>query len=165
MQKFWKVLFWIVIVCLGLPIFGILSFMVLSTFTDIGSPGSGTHQEATATLDGQPSSVRPPTDLADALSFFSSLTDVKKNEIKDSYRGKLVQWTLPVWDVSKRDEKYVIQTSDDAPIAIFCHVVPDSKTVEARIRALNAGDSITCKGTVSGYTLGNVNIAPAMVLD
>lgn len=164
MRTFWKVLFWIFMVCVGLPVFGVLLTLVLSTFTDF-KVGGASGDKQTSELTAQPVSTSPPADLADALSFFSSLTEVKKDEIKDSYRGKLVQWTLPVWEVSKRDEKFVIQTSGNSPIAIFCTVKPESEAEAARIREIDAGDMITCKGVVAGYTLGNVNLSPGALVN
>lgn len=164
MKTFWKILFWIFMVCVGLPVFGVLLTLVLSTFTDFKVGGSNSNNP-TAELTGQPVSTSPPADLADALSFFSSLTEVKKDEIKDSYRGKLVQWTLPVWEVSKRDEKFVIQTSSGGTIAIFCNVTPETDAEASRIRELDAGDMVTCKGVVAGYTLGNVNLSPAALVN
>ncbi|MDH2092053.1 hypothetical protein N5K21_25330 [Rhizobium pusense] len=163
MKTFWKVLFWIFMVCVGLPVFGVLLTLVLSTFTDFKVGGSSGDKQA-SDLIGQPVSTNPPADLADALSFFSSLTEVKKDEIKDAYRGKLVQWTLPVWEVSKRDDKFVIQTSSGGAIAIFCNVTPETDDEAARIRELDAGDLVTCKGVVTGYTLGNVNLSPARLV-
>jgi hypothetical protein len=161
MKLFWKSLFWIVVVGLGLPVFGSLLGLILSSFIDAqgsGSPGK-------EVLDDAPISTTPPDDLVNALSFFSELTEVQKSEIKDSYRGKLVKWKLPVWDVSQRNGEFVIQTSSQGKIAIFCKILPSDDNEAKRIRQLAAGDLITCKGIVSGYTLGNVNISPAKLAD
>jgi len=137
--------------------------IILSSFTDFGS-GTKTI-EARATLDSTPSSLSPPDDLVDALSFFSDSTEIQKDEVKDSFRGKLVQWTLPVWDVSKNDDGYTIQTSSSAEVAIFCNVETASADELAFVKDLKEGDMITCKGIVSGYTLGNVNISPAVLVN
>lgn len=161
MKLFWKSLFWIVIVGLGLPVFGSLLGLILSSFISVqgaGSPGK-------EVLDDAPISTTPPDDLVNALSFLSGLTEVQKNEIKDSYRGKLVAWTLPVWDVSQRNEELVIQTSNQGRIATFCKIRPSDDNEAKKIRQLAAGDFITCKGIVNGYTLGNVNISPAKLAD
>jgi len=164
MNRFWKVLFWIFIVCVGIPVFGILLTLALSTFTDFKFGGASDSRQMSE-LTGEPMSISPPAELVDALSFFSNLTDVKKNEIKDAYRGKLVQWTLPAWEVSKRDDKFIIQTSRDGLIPIFCMVKPESKENVASIKNIDVGDTITCKGVVAGYTLGNVNLSPATLVD
>lgn len=148
MKLFWKSLFWIVIVGLGLPVFGSLLGLILSSFISVqgaGSPGK-------EVLDDAPISTTPPDDLVNALSFLSGLTEVQKNEIKDSYRGKLVAWTLPVWDVSQRNEELVIQTSNQGRIATFCKIRPSDDNEAKKIRQLAAGDFITCKGIVNGYT-------------
>ena len=161
MKLFWKSLFWIMIVGLGLPVFGSLLGLILSSFIDAqgsGSPGK-------EVLDDAPISTTPPDDLVNALSFFSGLTEVQKSEIKDSYRGKLVAWKLPVWDVSQRNDEFVIQTSRQGKIATFCKIRPSDDNEAKKIRQLAAGHFITCKGVVSGYTLGNVNISPAKLAD
>ncbi|AUW46847.1 hypothetical protein [Rhizobium leguminosarum] len=162
MKTIWKVLFWIVIIGLGLPVLGILVTLVLSSFTDFGSGGSVQTQ---ATLDGSPSSTSPPDDLSDALSFFSKLTEVQKDSVKDKYRGMLVEWTLPVWDVTKDGEKYIVQTSSDAPISIFCKVSAETAGAINRLETLAAGNPVTCKGLITGYTLGFVNISPAVLTE
>ncbi|MCA2376967.1 hypothetical protein ACQZ5D_06805 [Agrobacterium sp. 22-211-1] len=161
MKLFWKSLFWIVIVGLGLPVFGSLLGLILSSFIGVQGAGSPGRE----VLDETPVSTTPPDDLVNALSFFSGLTEVQKNEIKDSYRGKLVAWKLPVWDVSQRNEEFVIQTSSQGKIAIFCKIRPSDDNEAKRIRQLAAGHLITCKGIVNGYTLGNVNISPAKLAD
>lgn len=161
MRLFWKSLFWIVVVGLGLPVFGSLLGLILSSFID----AQGASSPGREVLDETTSSTTPPDDLVNALSFFSGLTEVQKNEIKESYRGKLVAWTLPVWNVSQRDEGFVIQTSSQGRIATFCRILPSDDNEAKRIRQLAAGDFITCKGIVSSYTLGNVNISPAKLAD
>ncbi|MGV1904900.1 hypothetical protein [Agrobacterium cavarae] len=163
MQTLWKVLFWIFMIFVGVPVFGILLTLVLSTFTDF-KVGGDFEPRSVSVLTGQPVSTSPPAELVDALSFFSSLTDVKKNDIKNTYRGKLVQWTLPVWEVSAREDTFVIQTSADGTISTFCRVKPASQEETVRIKNIAAGESITCKGVIAGYTLGSVNLSPATVV-
>ena len=136
--------------------------MILSSFMDL--EGASKSSEARATLETSASSLSPPDDLANALSFFSSLTDIQKDDIKNYYRGKVVQWTLPVWDVSREDDGYTIQTTNSAKIAIFCNVATDSAEELAFVKELKEGDAITCKGIVSGYLLGNVNLSPAKLV-
>lgn len=137
--------------------------MALSSFMDL--EGASDPIEAGATLDSSPVSLSPPDDLADALSFFSRLTDIQKEDIKDSYRGKVVQWTLPVWDVSSDSDGYTIQTTSSEKVAIFCKVATASAQELAFAKELEEGDLITCKGTVSGYSLGFVNLSPAVLVD
>lgn len=162
MAKLLKILFWMFIVGVGGPVLWVILTIVLSSFTEFGS---STHTaETRASVDGNPSSYDPPAELVDALSFMSDLTDIQKDSIKDSHRGKLVQWTLPVWDVSRRDEGYVIQTSSSAKAAVFCNVKSASPEELDYVKRLKEGDMITCKGIVDGYTLGNVNLSPAEVV-
>lgn len=151
------------IVAVGVPVFGGLLTMILSSFIDL--EGTADSIESRATLETSPSSLSPPDDLADALSFFSRLTDIQKDDIKNSYRGKVVQWTLPVWDVSKEDDGYTIQTTSSAKVAIFCRVATESLQELAFVKELKEGDLITCKGIVSGYSLGSVNLSPAVLVN
>lgn len=147
-----------------MPVFGILLSMILGSFTDFGG-SEPPARTASAVQDRAPDSTSPPSDLVDALSFFTSLTEVQVDEIKDRYRGAVVQWTLPVWDVSKSGKEYVIQTSSDAPVSIFCRVTPTDDGQEDRIKRLRAGERITCKGEIKGFSFKSANVSPAVLVE
>lgn len=156
-------MFWIFVVLVGVPVFGVLTNIILSTFTNGG--GTSDRVNTVALKSAQAVSLKPTDELVSALSIFSSYTDVEKDRIKDEMRGKIVQWTLPVWNVSKSgDDGYIIQTSSSAGIGTFCKVEPADHDQAKIITMLRAGSPVTCKGAVSGFTLGSVNISPAIVV-
>lgn len=145
----------------GLPVFGVLIGLIVSTFNG----ESNSSLDAADLKTTQAVSFKPTDELVAALSLFSDHTDVEKDRIKDSLRGKLVQWTLPVWNVSKSgDDGYVIQTSSSAGIGSFCKIDPADEDQTRLITRLRTGDSVTCKGIVSAFTMGSVNISPAIVV-
>ncbi|TLX16686.1 hypothetical protein [Rhizobium sp. MHM7A] len=163
MKKLGTIAFWLVIGLVGVPVFGILISLVLSSFTDIGGPNNRPI-DTSEIKQSEPASTQPPAELVAALSWTSDYTSVEKDRIKDGMRGKVVQWTMPVWNVSKDgDENYVVQTDSSAGVGAFCRVASDDPE-QSFVKDLKAGQFVTCKGIVDGYTLGNVNISPAVLL-
>jgi hypothetical protein len=162
MKKFGTIAFWVFIGLVGLPVFGILISLILSSFTTFGGPDSRP-VDSTEVKNAEVASTEPPPELIDALSWTSGLTSIEKDRIKDGMRGKVVQWTMPVWDVKlDGDDNYVVQTDSSLGIGAFCKVTRGDQS-QAFVKELKAGQLVTCKGTVSGYTLGNVNISPSIL--
>jgi hypothetical protein len=163
MKKLGTIAFWVFMVMVGVPVFGVLINLVLSSFTSVNAPDS--HSVDTSEIKtNQAASTLPSAELVSALSWMSDLTSVEKDRIKDGMRGKLVQWRMPVFNVTKDGEgAYVVQTDSSAGIGAFCRVARDDPD-QSFVKNLKAGQLVTCKGIVSGYTLGNVNINPALVM-
>ncbi len=158
MNKLAKVAFWLFIIVIGLPVLGFFVFFVLSTFTDIEAPSQSVASNVGDVWAAKPDSTSPPPDLAAALSFFSEATSVQKQAVKDRWKGKIVEWRLPVWNVSKSGKEYTVQTDGKAGIGIFCRVTTNSEDARMRLEAIMSGQFVTCKGQVTGYTLGNVEV-------
>ena len=164
MRRVGKILGLSLIVLAGVAVFGVVAGAVISPLLGTKS-ASRSKPDRKELMDGQPFSTEAPKDLSAALAFFSNQTDVQKDEVKNRYRGKLVQWRLPAWQVSRRGDVFTIQTSSSGPIPVFCRVTASSKEDQERMKRINAGDYVTCKGIIAGYTMGNVNLSPARLID
>ncbi|MDR3424130.1 MAG: hypothetical protein P4M13_03500, partial [Alphaproteobacteria bacterium] len=92
-------------------------------------------------------------------------TEVQREEKERQIRGAVVEWKLPVYDVSSRaDGYYVIQTSTgNGQIGTFCHVKPKDEYEKKVLVSLKPGQIITCKGIIDGVSMGNIEIDPAIV--
>lgn len=148
---------------IGVPMLGFLLFLVLSTFTDIENPSQTATSGVSDVWAAKPDSTAPPEELISALSFFSDKTSVQKNAVKERWNGKIVQWQMPVWNVSKSGKEYTVQSDSTNGIGVFCRIMTATEDARTELEAIRAGDMVTCKGQISGYTLGNVDVSPAYV--
>jgi hypothetical protein len=163
MKKLGTIAFWVFIGLVGVPVFGLLISLILSSFTSGGGEGNQS-VNISDIRKAEPESRMPSAELIDALSWTSDLTSVEKSRIKDEMRGKIVQWSMPVWNVTKDgDDNYVVQTASGSGVGAFCKVTGSDQD-QSFVKELKAGQFVTCKGPVSGYTLGNVNISPSVLL-
>ena len=54
--------------------------------------------------------IDPAGELANAFKLNSDFTDLQRDNIEKEIKGKIVQWSLPVYEVRKVGETYRIQT-------------------------------------------------------
>ena len=87
-------------------------------------------------------------------------------ELKD----KIVQWTLPVFEVSKLSEnKYKIQTDSGTLfgtkyVGTFTVVYTQNENEVRFIENLKTGSNITIKGIISDTFMRNIEIEPAILI-
>lgn len=116
----------------GVPVFALVIYTLVPKQS--GMVGKDANVESAAASD-----LAPTRELADTFSFFSNATQLQRDEKEREIIGKVVQWRLPVYNVSERDGFYVIQTkSRPGLVAAFCYV----RAVEAikRLRLIAQGE-------------------------
>jgi hypothetical protein len=70
-----------------------------------------------ALLTATPSDLKPTGDLADIFNLNSDHTDLQRDNKENEIKGKIVDWTLTVYEVSKSGkDTYRIQTKSDVNI-------------------------------------------------
>lgn len=111
--------------------------------------------------------IDPTGKLHDMFIFGSDYTDLQREAMLKELKGKVVQWRLPVYEVSKAKNGYKIQTSNsDNAVGCFVTVTPLTESETQKIFALKTGDFITIKGMITGKTfLRNFNIEPAIIIE
>jgi hypothetical protein len=138
--------------------------MIVGTFTGTsGDNRSGsTHINLAVEI---PSDLRPDGELQETLSLFSDATDAQREETEKRILGLVVDWQLPVYDVSRRsDDEYVVQTSGGNQVGTFCHIRTLSDADRAYLLTLKTNSIIRCKGVIKGIFLRYVVIDPAVLL-
>jgi len=114
---------------------------------------------------GQPSDLSPSGELADIFNLMSKHTDLQRENKEKEIKGKIVKWTLPVYEVSKRkDGVYRIQTTaggDTVGTFILLHTRNDAE--KAKVEGLKTGDLVSIKGRIGGVTLRNIEIEDAVL--
>ncbi len=85
-------------------------------------------------------------------------------------KDKIVQWTLPVFEVSKLSEnKYKIQTSSGnlfgtKYVGTFIVVYTQNENEVNFIENLKTGSNITIKGIINDTFMRNIDIEPAILI-
>lgn len=115
-----------------------------------------------------PSSLSPTGELSDMFSMMSDHTDLQRDNKEKEIIGKIVDWTLPVYEVNKksddRGDKYRIQTSGGSYVGTFVDLWSRSGSEKSRIEALKTGDLIRIKGRISGTWMRNISIDDAVLM-
>jgi hypothetical protein len=106
-------------------------------------------------------------DLANIFNLMSDYTDLQREKKEKEITGKIIEWTLPVYEVSmgKNNEYYKIQTSStEYEVGTFIDLYPRNDKEQAFIEALKTGDLITVKGRIAGTFMRNINLQPAILI-
>jgi len=155
-----EIFFWCVVVLIGLPVFAVVVYT-------IAPKQNGTGQstvESDAKLASAPVSGLAPTgDIAEIFSFLSEATQSQRDEKERAIKGKIVQWKLPVYNVSERNGFIVIQTkSRPGIVGTFCYLKAGD-AIKQYVLSLRENDLITCKGEIAGTTMRSIEIRPAVL--
>ena len=116
-----------------------------------------------------PSSLSPTGELAGMFSLMSDHTDLQRDNKEKEITGKIVDWTLPVYEVQKksddRGDQYRIQTSSGSSVGTFVNLWSRSESEKSRIESLKTGDLIRIKGRISGTLMRNISIDDAVLMN
>lgn len=87
----------------------------------------------------------------------SDSTAIQREEKEREIKGVVVQWRLPVYDVSSAYSGfYRIQTKATKEIVgTFCYVRPQNDEDRRVLARLREGDYITCKGYIDSISMRN----------
>lgn len=129
------------------------------------------HKEATKRLlTATPEEISPHGELEEVFSLGSKYTDLQRERLEAKLTGRIVQWTLPVYEVTKVDDYYKIQTSGIASfgatpvVATFSHVYPQSEGDIKLLEALVQGNHVTVRGVISDSFMRHLVLDPAILI-
>ena len=159
MKRLLWILFWIIVGPAAIGVVGVMASLIFSSF-----PHS-TKQIAEVDLQSvEVSQLQPDGELAEKISFFSSATDLQREQLLNDIKGKVVSWQLEVYDISSySDGSIVIQTTGTGVVGTFCHVRTLSDVDRKRLTSINSGDLVKCKGIIKDISLRNLEIDPAII--
>jgi hypothetical protein len=125
--------------------------------------------ELAAIASAQPANIASSGQIAETFSLGSSSTDLQREDLEKQITGQIVQWNLPVYEVKRLDEKtskYKIQTSSkgNSAVGAFVTIYARDDAEKQRIESLKTGDIVKIKGKITGTTMRNVNINPAVLV-
>jgi hypothetical protein len=164
MRRILAFLFWGVVTVVGIPVVGIVFYIALASFTGLKGPPAASNRGDVAVLS--PSRLAPSGELARIFTFFSDYTDMQRDERERELKGIVVQWKLPVYNVSSGPSPfYLVQTpSEDNLVGTFCYVKPRNDDERKFLTTLKTGDYFTCKGIIDSVSMRNIVIKPAIVV-
>lgn len=108
-----------------------------------------------------PSKLRPDSELYDIFKYGSDHSDVQRENMIGKIKGSIVLWTLPVYEVYKKDYGYEITTSNSKKddllgftkyVSTEIHLSPRDSYEREEIETLKKGDMIEIKGKIKGLT-------------
>lgn len=157
---------WLLWVLVGIS--GLLAVVLL-----LGKPTTiATAPDSIAELvKAQTSALRPDGELADVFAMGGSSTNLQRENKLKEIRGQTVQWQLPVYEVSRANDGFKVQTQSDSKfgklganvIGAFVYVKPRNDEDRKTIEAMKTGDTISFKGRIADVSLRSLEIKPAIL--
>ena len=126
-------------------------------------------------VSATPSELSPTGELAKIFKANSENTDIQRENKEKEITGKIVEWTLPVYEVKKSDGGYSVSISgkDDfldpksmtARVSTVIALNPSDDDTRVTIEGLLGGDRITIRGYIAGVDWARrIEIEPAILI-
>lgn len=118
--------------------------------------------------------LKPYGRLAEAFALNSSATSAQRKKILEEIKGQVVIWSLPVSDVKKNKDNYLVSTdgaateiwrdADNSLVSARVTIIPRTGEDSDYLLKLKQGDFIQFKGLLTGdTTLRHIEISPAII--
>lgn len=154
----WMLAVWVVIACVGV--------LVTSGKKDVQvlSEQAATNSDKYAELAAMPAApILPTGELAAMFDLGSDNTDLQRENKLKEIKGKVVEWTLSVYEVEKDGDEYKVQTDSDNAVGTFIYISPRNDQDKAVIEALKTGSRVSIKGIIGEDFMRHLVIKPAIL--
>jgi len=125
-------------------------------------------ENAAGLLSAKPSDLRADGDLAQIFTIGSKHTEIQREEKLRAITGKVVEWTLPVYEISKDGDHYKVQTgsslSGTGPVSCFVHIYPQSDADTQALLRLTEKMPVHFRGIIEGDSFRSLVIRPAIIV-
>jgi len=115
-----------------------------------------------------PANISSSGELASMFTFVSDSTDIQRENKENELVGRIVEWSLPVFDVTVKsaDNKvYRVQTSGDSNnVGVIVEVYARSAEEAREIETLNPNELIRFKGEISGTFMRHIEVKNARLV-
>lgn len=117
-------------------------------------------------MSAQVSDISPYGQLADIFNLMSDYTDLQREEKLNEITGKIIEWELPVYEISKEDESiYKLQISSGKNVGCIVFILATDDEDRKKLLSIKTGDSIRFKGKLTGKTfMRSIIIEPAFLV-
>ena len=111
-----------------------------------------------------PSNIEPTGELAAIYEFGGNSTDIQRDNKLAEIKGKVVAWSLVVYEVKKHDDGYRIQTSGNGNVVgTFINLSVRNDQERSLIEGLKTGSVIQIQGIIKDVSFRNIEIDPAVL--
>lgn len=162
--------------CYGLISASLLCALVAGCSRGSDDAAAGKQPNPIAILESAPASnLKPSGDLAEIFALGSDFTQLQREITVNEIKGKVVEWRLPVYEVSKVGDIYRIQTSPGSGVLgsepgsasgfvrTFVYISLRKDDDRLKIEAIKTGDWVAFKGVIADVTLRILEIRPAIL--
>jgi hypothetical protein len=162
-KKFLWILFWFIAGPAALLVVGSIFYIAISSFSGSSRNNVGPTVQNAAQINAMVASqLRPDGELAKVFTFLSDATDIQRSQLQHKIENKIVDWSLPVYDVSEQSENdIVVQTETGSFVGTFVHFRNPNESTKSRLIALKVGNILHFKGVVKDVFLRSLVIDPA----
>lgn len=122
--------------------------------------------------NAQPSALRAEGELSELFALGSKNTNLQRENKLKEIKGQIVQWQLPVYEVSRSGDIYKVQTQTSIRVGsygqdlvgTFIYITPRDDAERQTIEALKTDDLILFKGRIFDSSLRSLEIKPAILV-
>ncbi len=115
----------------------------------------------TATIDD----ISSKGTLYETFEIGGDYTDLQRQNLAEQIKGKVVEWNLPVYEVSKNNSSYRIQTdSSNKDVSTFIDISPTTSEEIQYLNSLKTGDMVYVKGYIKDVSFRSLDLSPAMLV-
>lgn len=110
------------------------------------------------------SNIFPYGKLADTFNLMSEYTNLQREELMNKIKGKVVCWTLPVYEVSRDGNIYKIVILAGKNVGCDVYLENPAEHVKQTLLSIKTNDYITFVGRISGIDYSrSLTINPAII--
>ena len=147
-------------------------FIIIITVVPSKEDQENKHAQKLAAIASAPTAnILPTGEIAEMLALGSEHTAVQIDAKADQLRGTIVQWSLPVFAVTRNKNSYLIQTEgsegifgDTPKVAAFVTLYARNDEEVSYIESLKKGSLLTFKGSIKGIKFLHIEIDPAILV-
>lgn len=150
---------------------GVLCLLVLVGVVGINLGGASKTSEADAMSAAPESDYRPEGVISEVFALGSRNTNLQRESAQKELTGQVINWSLPVYEVSRSGNNFKVQTQAKARVGnfgtdlvgTFVIVTPRSDDERRMLASLQTGDTLSFKGRIRGVTMRHLNVEPAIL--
>lgn len=108
----------------------------------------------------QPSDISPHGELANIFNLMSEHTDIQRDNKLEEIKGRVVEWELRVYEISKNGDIYRITCAGtERTVGVMAEVKSTDYAQQKYIEGLRTGDLVKIKGRVTGLFMRQIKLA------
>ena len=148
---------------------GVLLIVVLAVMAAKNDVNKKAEDPIAALYNEHPINIQPYGELASIFNMGSDYTDLQRENKLNEIKGKVVEWSLPVYEVSRSGDVYKIQTKSGFgilgpdPVGTFVYITPRDAAERQVIERMKSGDVVKFRGRIASSSFRSLIIRPAVL--